>query len=96
MVICCSILGLSSLIYRMGPQSFPCYPSELDMAGTVLWELFCGLMRMGGAMSILLCVRRKQAAKTLRRKSSWSGGHSPRPGHRASRYMAAVTGWGVS
>lgn len=47
-------------------------------------------------MSILLGVGRKQAAKALRRKSSWSGGHSPRPGHRASRYVAAATGWRVS
>lgn len=31
-----SILGLSSLIEGMEPQSLPCYLSELDMAGTVV------------------------------------------------------------
>lgn len=45
-----SILGLSSLIAEWGHHPFPAaLPSELDIAETVLWELFCDLVQKGGA-----------------------------------------------
>lgn len=78
MVICCSILGLSSLIYRMGPQSFPCYLLNLTWL-----ELYFG------SSSVVL--REREGA--CRSSWAWEGNRQQRHlGERAAGQEATLPG----